>query len=702
MTKKRPILSCHRCRSRRVRCDRRKPCTSCVRNKNAQSCSYDIDLDSYEKSITQSLDNQKVLETKPGNYWGNNPISRATDIINFHEPVDKENEKEYQFANSRLSSSLHIGHKEVSLRTLFEYLHHSEYSKANPAAVSRMNAEPIGQRDLSDDTLVQLLTDIGHNLPDLPTIDANIETFFRSIYIIVPVLDESDIREAVSRILKVLPGGFLTESVKTVNDISYMGILLVILLFVKMLSLEAFQPHLMESDPFMHLARRCIRKIDIIAEYSLPLFQFLLFYSLYLSHFPAISETEYIQKIRISAGLGFEIAYAINLAKFNNTHADDKAKNLRQKLSVILFQEDINDASIFGFFRYSKMYGSSVRLLEEDEVNEKNSNNLDVNLEKQVIKMLREKLSVLILCDKILDMILDTERQVDTGSYSLLLSRLEFEIGEGSLIDRMEAIKPTDSPTVLYTKVDDFFYSTLTISFNLYLLEHFALYFDNQQNTKLMFFYKSKIQHIIIGDILPAIVTASMKLDKIFGSLGSILVSAGILQLMYKALLLLLDTFIRLNYHIYYFDTIYSDIQDDKQLIYSLLKENIALSEKCTMVFILIMDKFATFMGAAKGVRNLMETFMKISKEDKFYNTNGDIPLKNYRYDKEFLIQSKKSFNEGYDSIDKELYEQLKSELENSNSLSGNNLKTDFEIPDMELFDFIDQWYGNDMQSIMI
>ena len=231
-------------------------------------------------------------------------------------------------------------------------------------------------------------------------------------------------------------------------------------------------------------------------------------------------------------------------------------------------------------------------------------------------------------------MILDTERQVDTGSYSLLLSRLELEIGEGSLINRMEAIKPTDSPTVLYSKVDNFFYYTLTISFNLYLLEHFALYFDNQQNTKLMFFYKSKIQHIIIGDILPAIVTASMKLDKIFGCLGSVLVSAGILQLMYKALLLLLDTLIRLNYHIYYFDVIYSDIQDDKQLIYSLLKENIALSEKCFMVFALIMDKFATFMGAAKGVRNLMETFLQISKEDNFYNTNGDIPLKNYQYDK--------------------------------------------------------------------
>lgn len=702
MTKKRPILSCHRCRSRRVRCDRRKPCTSCVRNKNGESCSYDIDLHSYEKSITQSLDNQKILEAKPGNCQGNNPISRATDIINFHEPIDEENEKEYQFANSRLSSSLQIGHKEVSLRTLFAYLRNSEHSKTNPAAVSRMNAEPVGQRDLSDDTLVQLLTDIGQNLPDLPTIDANIETFFRSIYIIVPVLDESDIRQAVSRILKVLPGGFLTESVKTVNDISYIGILLILLLYVKLLSLESFQPHLIESDPFMHLARRCLKKVNIIAEYSLPLFQFLLFYSLYLSHFPAISETEYIQKIRISSGLGFEVAYAINLFKFSNTHADDKVKNLRQKLSAILFREDITDASTFGFYRYSKMYGSIVRLLEEDEINEKNSNNLDINLEKQAIKNLREKLSVLILCDKILDMILDTERQVDTGSYSLLLSRLELEIGEGSLINRMEAIKPTDSPTVLYSKVDNFFYYTLTISFNLYLLEHFALYFDNQQNTKLMFFYKSKIQHIIIGDILPAIVTASMKLDKIFGCLGSVLVSAGILQLMYKALLLLLDTLIRLNYHIYYFDVIYSDIQDDKQLIYSLLKENIALSEKCFMVFALIMDKFATFMGAAKGVRNLMETFLQISKEDNFYNTNGDIPLKNYQYDKEFLIQSKKSFDEGYDSIDKELYEQLKSELQNADSLSDNNLKTDFEIPDMELFDFIDQWYGNDMQSIMI
>ncbi|ESW98703.1 hypothetical protein KL918_001905 [Ogataea parapolymorpha] len=283
-------ISCEPCRKKKLKCDRTKPCSSCVKNKTQYSCKYaNQNLDNMNKmQLTTEIINlkmkvnklEKILQANNINaseysdlsFVFNESISRMSEdqedpVLDLSEKFDRMIFKENRMLRSGATSYVTFIKADKQLSLLFEALNkrheqeYEEYMNAQKIKVqhdSKMfdnsniaRKHAYQDKDLCMDSILSGMTtttltasgllksqDIfalaSSKLPPMFAIEALVDRFFTHAYYLVPFVDEETFREELTYVLLSDEKGNPSFKVAHHQNTSIVSLLLIILRYAYM------------------------------------------------------------------------------------------------------------------------------------------------------------------------------------------------------------------------------------------------------------------------------------------------------------------------------------------------------------------------------------------------------------------------------------------------------------------------------------
>ncbi|KAG7919214.1 hypothetical protein KL905_000309 [Ogataea polymorpha] len=283
-------ISCEPCRKKKLKCDRTKPCSSCVKNKTQDSCKYaNQNLDNMNKmQLTSEIINLKMKVNKLEKILQANNISvseysdlsfvfsesisrmsaeQEDPVLDLSEKFDRMIFKENRMLRSGATSYVTFIKADKQLSLLFEALNkrheqeYEEYVSAQKIKVQHdskmfdnsniVRKHAYQDKDLCMDSSLSGMTtttltasgplksqDIfalaSSKLPPMFAIEALIDRFFTHAYYLVPFVDEEIFREELTYVLLADEKGNPTFKVAHNQNTSIVSLLLIILRYAYM------------------------------------------------------------------------------------------------------------------------------------------------------------------------------------------------------------------------------------------------------------------------------------------------------------------------------------------------------------------------------------------------------------------------------------------------------------------------------------
>lgn len=648
MSKRRPTLTCKRCRERRVLCDRRKPCWACIRNKKPHLCVYDTN-DELEQMKGGSSFRIFRLSDNPDDLLldiplseillklnGKNLLSSKQERINFHErytPRLKDESIEIEYGPLAWPF---LERKEPALHMMLKYIRDSRMTEDMNLNILEFFQAPdlrATANDLAEfwhETTNTLLLRIKNILPSRRIVWKLISIFFRHVYSFMPILDEISFQEEIKRIIgpEDYYTGNINPSIKKIDDFAIIGILLILLRIASLQEEKNYDSYVSDDihigSENIDVAIMCLRRYNFMGKISLSVFQCTFFLKLYQKVCPVFREDSHDRNSKVYNGMLVQMAYSLGLNK--KPHMPDRRmNNLRQKMWHLLVVFDIIESYSFGSPLTANRLHCTARLIPPNEIDNNNSNNLDFALEKTVLRHLITLMDNMNPLIDILDKISDVNGLTKISSLVNLVNKVEIRISTslGFLKDPLIPVSEDISTVEIHDKIHRIKSLISTKIFLLSIYQHLAIHFQHTKNSRLAMFYRKKIQCITIGEMLPLLLPLTEDMRNYFGSLGVLVISSFFFQSIYRATLLNMEVLILFKYQLYYFTNIYTE-KDNESSIYSYLCRAIEKLEKCIVIFILCISKLSKKYNYTNKPKDLLNAYLCILKKDDFYESNAN------------------------------------------------------------------------------
>lgn len=648
MSKRRPTLTCNRCRERRVLCDRRKPCWSCVRSKKPHLCVYDTSNELEQMRGGSSFhifrlpdDPDSLLLDIPLSEIllklnGKNLFSSKQEQINFYERYTTRLRDEPMEIEYGPLAWPFIERKEPALHMMLKYIRDSKINKDMNLNILEFFQAPSlrvtanNQAECWHETTNTILLRIKNILPSRKIAWKLISIFFQHVYIFMPILDEISFREEMKRIIgpEEYSTNNINPSIQKIDDFAVIGILLILLRIASLQEYKNYGCYVSDNEHIgsenIDVAIMCLRRYNFMGQISLCVFQCAFFLKLYQKVCPAFHEDSQNRNSKVYNGMLVQMAYSLGLNK--NSHLTDQRMNsLRRKIWHLLVLFDIIESYSFGSPLTANRLHSTSRLITPNEIDDNNSNNLDCALERSVVRHLITLMDNMDPLIDILDKILDVKGQTKISSLVNSIIKVEIRISTcfGFLKENLVPISEHTSTMEIHDKIHRI---KSLISIKIFLLsiyQHLAIHFQHTKNIRLAMFYRKKIQCITIGEMLPLVLPLTKDMRNYFGNLGILVITSFFFQSIYRTTLLNIEVLIQLNYQSYYFTDIYSEKKNESS-VYSYLCKAIEKLEKCIGIFILCISKLSKEYNYTRKPKDLLNAYLSILKKDDFYESNAN------------------------------------------------------------------------------
>lgn len=400
MDKRRKVHLCGFCRRRKIKCDRRQPCSSCVKFKKV--CTFE-EIVGEERKLTPPPPRKEVMESKKEasvDREVREEIYRLANKIELLEKVvgagdgelmdfkylsDKNNlnpplvarhsgpfswvntikydpvlsrlwwdseEKVDQVINSVPGLDPKTGpivspvtnHVLDHMTTFFNY---NSYSIPGPIL---RPTRVVGNEEDAMKSKFDLIRKIEALLPRPEAIEAILNIFFHTLYYCFPFVVEADYRAK----LKELMNDDGTLNVQSKDGFAYLGILLIIsklvhvtILFDDFSLRSTFNDTLaiLKTTPidirFIDVAQLCLNQFNLITSITVPVFQLLAFIKTYQTYGPEFGEGCDEGEGQIFTSLLLQAAYSLGIHR-EPTQGNDEHKDCLRRLWYYSVMSDYN------------------------------------------------------------------------------------------------------------------------------------------------------------------------------------------------------------------------------------------------------------------------------------------------------------------------------------------------------------------------
>ncbi|ABN65603.2 zinc finger transcription factor [Scheffersomyces stipitis CBS 6054] len=577
-TRQRKSYSCINCRDKKRKCDRGKPCSSCVRSGIASTCKYNTPTLTVLGPASILYDNENASSLEPEGEDDirdflrlKNPVGIPGGKINFFKLLcNNLIEPDYN-----VFSWINVYKSDPGMRIYLKNLPSNSKLFVEQVVVDDFHRDDIfkGLLNLELDELYrrsvgpdsenkiihneeELLLAIRSVLPNTVIIATHVEKFFSELYPGFPFLDESAFRK---RLMRMGNGPRITDE----NDWAIIGILLIMVRISYLSSLwnisgsdrlgavaNRADYELVSSatigPEFIRLARSCLKQYDLQSRNSLWVLQCNIFLQIYERVSPEEGEC--------ATGKSSQIIHAslIQHALSLKLHIDpdllpqlygknEKYKNLVRKIWHFLVSYDYFDSISYGNYPSTTKMVFNTRLPTHIEGNE---NIQDTKLEKEVLGSF-EFLDFTYgpVHDLLVDIqSLKTDHKIERIVFlaTAIESTIASIIGQVDTFFSVETNPSTDKgirfALFLYLKF-----------FLLTIFSYLQSYYERTKQYETAFFYFKKV--LIIGsyEILPA-------MFRLVGSFGdhfkkeTFMLTPQIIQLScHRLIITLVSAFIRIE-----------------------------------------------------------------------------------------------------------------------------------------------------------
>lgn len=672
----RPTLSCKRCQQRRVRCDKGRPCSSCVRNKNSHLCIYDKnDILTVEKKNTSFQifklnDNSSKLllqEKVPEiirKFHGKYLTYASFDKVNFYKAYKQNSEQRLYDGKFGPLSLPFLEEVEPGLKMLLLYFKNQKNNSVKPEPfsdivdnVSEDKQEMFG-KEASIDQLISMLEPL---IPSQRFVECSLDFAFSGLYPFIVLLDEEDTRTNASKIINYDHQGTVQLKLSNRNDLAKLCQLVIIFCLnslyreIQSSSGTVVENELIGPDA-IDIINECICKFP--NNITLPELQCLMLMRSYRKVAPVVEEPKTNKSLPpVSVGIFIQHAYRLGLHR-EQTSSDPRHNNLIGKIWYSMLLLDVNETFTFGSPLSTNNIFLSAWILKSQDINESNSNVRDIELEKFAVSDINYVCTELHALLDILRMALDVRGEKPMTAFIKLVSDFETKQLGKPISLFLKPIKPSpasSSVTPMQIEIKTLHAKGILAKkmYLLSLLEHLAVYYDNPRSFDILLFYRKRIQCLTISETIHTFVPLLKNFVHYFDHFGVMVLSPFVREILYRANLLNMEALIRYKFHLFHFNDLYKDFNEEKYLIYELLEKNSILISKCIDYLIGHMQKFkiAGSYPAADTV-NLLNIYFYIIQGDDIYKDNsGFEDLKKSKFNCSYLNEMQYIYSTTLDSI---------------------------------------------------
>lgn len=279
--------SCDQCRKRKLKCDRQRPCSNCVKSGTEDLCKYapsaksnlinsnnimkinlnneiiklrlkinklekilemnNIDISKYDNTMNESdyyekgnfddpminlsekFDSMMVKENKLLHSGTTSYVTflvRDKQIAEMFEACSKKNILMYKSYRNQLNTKVSDCLLDSSLNDP-TWLQFNE--KFNNNNTNNKNFDLINVTDLNAKLVLDVLSEVNSKLPPLNVINALIDRFFKYVYPLLPFINEEIFRDELSYVLVPIENGGCKVSITHLQHTSIVSLLLVVL-----------------------------------------------------------------------------------------------------------------------------------------------------------------------------------------------------------------------------------------------------------------------------------------------------------------------------------------------------------------------------------------------------------------------------------------------------------------------------------------
>ncbi|KAK6455356.1 zinc finger transcription factor [Scheffersomyces xylosifermentans] len=591
--RQRKTYSCSNCKERKRKCDRNKPCSSCVRSAIASTCRYKVE---------DELPANFIISSTPETAPVENPIRIATEVPQLQQTdVPAEEKSDDDELKSFLKEKNPVGLTGTKFNffkllqtnvidvecNIFSWVNlyrsdpgmklYSKHSKANILFLNSITVddfkqdasykgfiqtemEKVRRRSLGvgcnvfKDNNQDLLATIHRTLPDYEVCGVYIEKFFNELYPCFPFLDEDVFKGRLSKI------PFLT-SVTDEDDWAVLGILLIIIRMSYLSCLwnmttatrigvtpnsDDFQliRRVSIGPEFIRLAKMCLNQFDPLVSNSMWMLQCSLYLRIYERVSPEAGEcssgrnTQIVHSSLIQQALDLKLHIDPDyLPQVYRTN--EKYKNLARKIWHFLVSYDYLDSICYGNYPSTTKVVFNTKLPIHVRGNE---NIYNTQLEKEIVESF-EYLDF--TYGPVHDLLVDIQSMKTDH-------RIE------KIVFLLNAIETTTAS--IYGDNESFFTSSAHfhkgLRFALYLYFKFflvtlysylQLYYEKNGQYEQSFFYLKKVLVVGTYELLPSVIKLICSFRDYF-SKEIFMLTPQIVQLTcHRLVITLLSTYIRLE-----------------------------------------------------------------------------------------------------------------------------------------------------------
>lgn len=656
---RRPTLTCKRCRERRVRCDKKKPCLSCIKHKAPHLCVYESTNELHfpkgnstyhifkidQKKATKDVINSQLVKEFDNNKNGVGSEDRGEEIIDFYEHFNAQSSSQY-VNNGPLSWNF-VEEIEPALCKLKKYIlllnfiSSEDEMKLQEPKKGNFTFNAIGEEFSTFDSIRQKLIS---KLPENNKVWESVSDFFKWIYPYMPFFDQISFCNALSRILGEVHEDNQNEmNISKNDDLAILGIVSLMIhlsLLLKSLQFNEGCSETLKSGAYaFEAARLCYKHYQLSEQLSVPILQLSMTIRMYQRFAPEFREGVYNVTPGIYISLLLQTAYSLGLNR-DPIDYPPRERNLRRKLWRYLLLLDINESFINGTPLFSNTIYYNTISCSPEEIDENSSNILDLNLEKDVVSFLLNLLQHLAPQIEILNMTLSLKGGTKIKDFLNCVSSLE--VNFFSHYTRIEGINiplnERDLEADIYKKSHrlKMVLGPSVLFLSIYL--HLMVFFENKNDQEKMLDFQLRIQELTLGKMMSLLFSLSQNLKEILGPSGVLLVNSYFYQFVYRSAVVNITVLYRLKFHLHNIERIYAS-SSDQSSISVLLQEAISNLKECVRCTLDCLESLRGNYYMTIKTKKILDLYLRVIDRHELYALNiGSQKLGKICYTPEFLV----------------------------------------------------------------
>lgn len=431
-------------------------------------------------------------------------------------------------------------------------------------------------RSSTRDDQLSLIARIEKLLPTREIIWKHINIFFDKFYCYVPIIDEIDFKDHMTRILKLnsdtslFDTNAITLNVRNKLDFAYLGVLL-IMLRLGYLSLiptinndEEYYKKTSDSNKVLldnpigldvvEASNDCLNQFSLFASTSLSIYQLTMMTRFYRIYSPENGDGPDHGDSQVFISTLFQMAYSLGLNRDPDMlDRDEKTKNLCRKMWYSLLVFDLNHSLEFGDPLNVNKFTFDTRI---PTYIEGNSNLIDAQREQEILNGYQILNVVYEPLTHFLNELLDVNGQMKLTDLCRKIHYLKYKM---FALDG--AFKPPPSPlnaatTMLLDTKANIYKTKIEAQFGYFMSSLFYVlfsHFESKQQYDLAFYYLTRFLEKVLLFIFPVYLEL-VNLENLDPAID-FLILPSIESILHKGLSSLISILAKLNVCIYNFES---------------------------------------------------------------------------------------------------------------------------------------------------